>query len=316
MQIIGVTELVIGSLLMAYCAVELYRALIRFKESSYSATVFSRPIFSVSMILTVLFHVVYVALAIRYFLDRYWTWFDLVVCTVLLCGAFFGLTVIMVQNQMLDVIRQKADELVLTLVGAIEAKDPYTRGHSIHVSKLAELLYSHLPDSIRNKVNYINLRDASILHDIGKIGISDQILNKPDKLTQEEWMQVRKHPRVGMQILEQTSFSELGDIILCHHERLDQEGYYRVPADQIPLESKIIAITDTFSALYSDRVYRPRRSYEDAISILREAAGTQLDPELVEIFCSIPEKEIKALTTESFSAASIKPKPQTTASRQ
>jgi HD-GYP domain-containing protein (c-di-GMP phosphodiesterase class II) len=80
------------------------------------------------------------------------------------------------------------------------------------------------------------------------------------------------------------------EVIYCHHERIDGKGYFNIPSGQIPLEAKIISIADTFSALCTDRVYRPKKTYDDAIRIIREAAGTQLDEEIAEVFCSIPKK--------------------------
>lgn len=199
------------------------------------------------------------------------------------------------------VISKKTDEMVRTLVNAMEAKDQYTRGHSVHVSNLVEIFYDHLPDRLKKKIDKAHLTDAAILHDIGKIGISDDLLKKPGTLTEEEWAIIRQHPRMGKQILEQTSFKQVGHVILCHHERMDQQGYYRIPQEEIPLESKMIAIVDTFSALFTDRVYRPRKSFEEAVTVLKEVAGTQLDKELVDVFVSIPEQELLMASHDLFS---------------
>jgi HD-GYP domain-containing protein (c-di-GMP phosphodiesterase class II) len=137
------------------------------------------------------------------------------------------------------------------------------------------------------------LIDAAILHDIGKIGIPDSVLNKSGELTPEERHLIEQHATLGKKILEPTSYQLIGEIVCCHHERIDGKGYSKIPADKIPLESKIIAVADTFSALCTDRVYRPKKSYEEAVQIIKDVAGTQLDAEIVKAFCAIPKKELE-----------------------
>jgi HD-GYP domain-containing protein (c-di-GMP phosphodiesterase class II) len=170
--------------------------------------------------------------------------------------------------------------MVKSLVFAIEAKDLYTRGHSERVSKLSLKLGKRLGVKGRD---FEKLRWASILHDIGKIGISESILNKPGKLTDEEYAAIKEHPTKGYEILlpvDQLKSSLPG--ILHHHERMDGNGYpMGLKGDEIPFCARIIAVADTFDAISSTRSYRSAKSYQKALSIVSDVAGTQLDPRVV-----------------------------------
>lgn len=205
----------------------------------------------------------------------------------LLCAVFFY---IMIGNQlqMEDLIRQRKLEILRTFVNAIDRKDAYTRGHSEHVFQLVELIHAHLPEPMRISVSLPKLLDAAILHDIGKIGISDSILKKRDPLTDDEWTQMRRHAREGKRLLDDTCFTEIANWVLYHHERIDGRGYEGLPGADIPLESRIIAIADTFSALTTNREYRSAMSTENALRVLKSVAGTQLDSQLLECFFTIP----------------------------
>jgi len=173
--------------------------------------------------------------------------------------------------------------VVKSLVYTIEAKDVYTRGHSERVNyfsmQMAEQM--ELDEKTKDMLNW-----ASILHDIGKIGIPEEILNKPGKLTDAEYDIIKSHPEKGRNILEplkQLSGSVPG--IFHHHERNDGKGYpLGLAGDEIPLEARIIAVADTFDAINSSRAYRPAKTPKDALDILEAVAGEQLDAELVEIF--------------------------------
>ena len=120
-----------------------------------------------------------------------------------------------------------------------------------------------------------------------------------EHLTQEEWEIMQQHPKIGVEILEPLrSFSHIKPWILYHHERMDGRGYYGLKGTQIPLASRIIAVADTYSAVTMRRSYKAPRSHEEAIAILRNAAGDQLDPVLVEYFCAIPESELSRCAPE------------------
>ncbi len=171
---------------------------------------------------------------------------------------------------------------VKSLALTIEAKDFYTRGHSTRVVKYALAIAEGLGLSEKEKEI---IRNAGILHDIGKIAISDQILGKIDKLTEEEFDTIKKHPALGANILKPLSFlSTEISIILNHHERVDGKGYYKLSNEEIPLASKILIIADSYDAMTSDRPYRKALSKEQAIQELKNNVGTQFDPHLVEIF--------------------------------
>jgi HD-GYP domain-containing protein (c-di-GMP phosphodiesterase class II) len=181
--------------------------------------------------------------------------------------------------------------MVKSLVHAIEAKDVYTRGHSERVSeysmRIAEVLSL-------DKKDRDNLQWASILHDIGKIAISEQVLNKPGRLTDREYHHIQDHSRHGFNILSPLEqLSESLPAILHHHERFDGGGYPDgLKGEEIPLLARIIAVADTYDAMTSDRAYRPAKLQEEALEILEEVAGTQLDPRLAELFVEMIRQEL------------------------
>jgi putative nucleotidyltransferase with HDIG domain len=173
--------------------------------------------------------------------------------------------------------------VIKTLVHAIEAKDSYTRGHSERVNTLVITIAEAMDLS---PVDQEALSRAAILHDIGKIGISEKILNKPGKLTQEEFLRIQEHPEKGYTILKPIEqLNESLSAIRHHHERYDGTGYPSgLKGEEIPLYARIIALADTYDAMTSARSYRPNISYEDAVAEIVSVQGTQLDPELVQIF--------------------------------
>ena len=191
--------------------------------------------------------------------------------------------------------RKRSIEIIEMLIGVIEAGDSNLDGHSLHVHNLTMLLYDHLPFSYKRKVNKDDLEYASLLLDIGKLGVSRRILGKSGKLEGDEWAMMKRHPEIGVKILGSVKyFDRISDWVLYHHERVDGSGYYKLTGDQIPLASRIMAVADTYSAITRARSYKPSYDYEEATAELRLVAGTQLDEELVKIFCSIPTKRIAA----------------------
>ncbi|MDP4126227.1 MAG: diguanylate cyclase [Bacillota bacterium] len=155
--------------------------------------------------------------------------------------------------------------------------------HSKRVSSICEMIAIEL----NFKKAYINqIRMAGLVHDIGKIGISESILNKPQKLDMDEWEAIRKHPEAGWRILHSVNeFSELAEFVLSHHERWDGKGYPRgLKGDEIAIEARIIAIADSYDAMTSDRSYRKGISEDEAIDELRRCSGTQFDPHMVKLF--------------------------------
>jgi HD-GYP domain-containing protein (c-di-GMP phosphodiesterase class II) len=198
---------------------------------------------------------------------------------------------VIANSELYENLEQFIVNMVKSLVFAIEAKDLYTRGHSERVSKYSMLMGERLG---LDKKEFNNLKWASILHDIGKIGIPESILNKPDRLTDAEYAIIKKHPVKGTEILqpmEQLTGSIPG--IFHHHERYDGGGYPQgLKGEEIPLISRIIAVADTFDAINSTRAYRGSKSSEKALEIMGEVAGSQLDARIVDVFKKVYKEDM------------------------
>lgn len=172
-------------------------------------------------------------------------------------------------------------DTIASLIEAEEAKDIYTRGHSERVTKIALAIAGQL--GLNSEIKNIISR-SGILHDIGKIGISDTILHKKEKLTDEEWIVIRSHPQEAVKILEPLKFlTAERDIILQHHERWDGKGYPSGRKDtQIIKEALILAAADAFDAMNSRRSYREPLSKEAILGELSKSRGTQHSPEVID----------------------------------
>ena len=174
---------------------------------------------------------------------------------------------------------------VATLAGAIDAKDPYTRGHSQRVMEYALLGGKSLSLSTEEMET---LEYAGILHDVGKISIDARILNKPDTLTPSEWNIIREHPVMGANLLKDIPFlKKASKLVLHHHERYDGRGYPDgLKGEDIPLGARLIAVADAFDTMTTDRSYRPALTLDYSISELYGCSGTQFCPAAVEAFIS------------------------------
>ena len=178
-------------------------------------------------------------------------------------------------------MRKNYFETLNVLVRAIEASDPYTSGHSMRVSAYAEAIAKQvgLPQS---KIDLI--RSAALLHDIGKIGIDKNILNKTGRLEKEEFETIKSHPEIGATIIADLSYlSNISNIIRHHHERNDGKGYPDgLSHDNIPLETSILTIADSFDAMTTNRPYRSSLSLESALQEIKNNQGTQFNPDIVD----------------------------------
>lgn len=221
------------------------------------------------------------------------------VALIFFFGSLFVLLGLAIQFILTRAVKKSSLEIIQALVGAVEARDPNLNGHSQHVAKLAVLLCQKLPKETLKGLRVSELEYAALLHDIGKLGVPESILDKSSSLTPEEWDMIREHPRIGKNILAPLqNFREISDWVLYHHERMDGQGYYHLPGDQIPLPSRIIAVADTYSAITMTRSYHSSRDYAQAEKILRESAGTQLDPEITSVFLSIPPEDVEQCRPE------------------
>lgn len=169
------------------------------------------------------------------------------------------------------------------LVNALDARDPYTRGHSDRVADLAVRLAARL--GLESRVRD-RLQLAAYLHDVGKIGVADAILNKAGHLNEEEFAAMRTHPDIAARILE--DFENLRDILPAvrhHHERWDGSGYPdNLPGEEIPMAARILALSDAFDAMTSSRPYRPAMTAEQAAEEIRSGAGRQWPEGLAQVF--------------------------------
>ncbi len=176
------------------------------------------------------------------------------------------------------------------LTSAIDAKDSYTRGHSERVTDLSVKLAKAMNLS-NQEVESIKL--GGLLHDIGKIGIPEGILNKPGRLTNEEFDIIKSHPELGTKILGKVEFlSGIVSIIRHHHERYDGKGYPEgLKSTEIPLLARIISVVDTYDAMTTDRPYRKALSVEEAIAEIKKCSGTQFDPEVAANFVDLIQQK-------------------------
>ncbi len=229
---------------------------------------------------------------------------DYLVAGILFFGAIFVSLALVLMYYLVDSLKDRSMEITETLIGVIETRDSNLNGHSRNVEMLSMCLYRYLPASMKDGISPVSFEYAALLHDVGKLGVPESILNKPGKLTPEEWDVMKQHPKIAMDLLRSLpSFDEIKDWILYHHERMDGKGYYSIPGDDIPMAARIIAVCDTYSAITMRRSYKEKRTHEEAIDILKEVAGSQLDPDLVSIFLTIPKEELLACTPQTIDFA-------------
>jgi HD-GYP domain-containing protein (c-di-GMP phosphodiesterase class II) len=173
--------------------------------------------------------------------------------------------------------------LLATFSAALEARDPYLRGHSARVTAIAEGFALTLG---WNKSKLETLRLGGSLHDVGKIAVDTRILCKPGPLDDAELAQIRRHPVTGARLVESfADFEAALPYVLHHHERWDGQGYpHKLRGAAIPFEARVLGVADAFDAMTSLRPYRPALTVEQALAELERCAGTQFDPRLAETF--------------------------------
>lgn len=182
-------------------------------------------------------------------------------------------------------------ETVLALANAMDARDTYTNNHSQRLSSMAEIMCREIN---ANEEDVWAVHWAGMLHDIGKIGVPDQILRKKGPLTNEDWLIMKEHPDIGARIVAPVKkLGNVAPLIRAHHERYDGHGYPSgLKGKNIPMGARILSIADAYTAMTDERVYHKPLSQEDAISELRHKKETQFDPELVEVFISLLERGV------------------------
>lgn len=192
-----------------------------------------------------------------------------------------------------DVLRTLAD----ALAAAVDAKDAYTHAHSRNVSDLS-LYLARVMGYDDDFVEEIAL--GALLHDIGKIGVSDHVLKKPGRLNQEEWLEIQSHTEIGYQILSGIDGADrIREMVLYHHERPDGTGYpHGLSGTDIPIAARIIAVADAFDSMTADRVYQSHRTPEEALDEIMRLAGRQFDGDVVDALCQLMVYDGRSSTPE------------------
>jgi len=184
-------------------------------------------------------------------------------------------------------LEEAYDTTLENFMAALDLRDVETYGHSKTVARYSHVLAEAA--GIRDPRALDRIRKGALLHDAGKMAIPDAILKKPGPLDAKEWDVIRRHPALGYGLVRDAQPDrEVGDIILCHHERYDGAGYPKgLKGETIPLEARIFAVADTLDAVTSHRPYRAPRDFRAACGELQRNAGRQFDPQVVEVFCGL-----------------------------
>jgi putative nucleotidyltransferase with HDIG domain len=197
-------------------------------------------------------------------------------------------------------IRQHKIDLILSISKSLDSRDIYTGNHSQNVAEYAVLIAKEMGLS---KEKCENIYIGGLLHDIGKIGVPEHILNKPTNLTNDEFEQIKSHPKIGYDMIKHISFLKRDgvlDMVLHHHERFDGKGYpHGLEGKDIPFSARILAVADTFDAMTTQRCYKTPINFDYAISEIENCKGTQFDPEIADIFIKILKNGKKLISQAS-----------------
>ena len=195
--------------------------------------------------------------------------------------------------------KRRTFEIARALFGLLQAERPEIAASGIHVYLLTACFFDYLPINLKLKINDEELKYGALLHDIGKLAVPEEILNKAGKLEKKEMLLVRSHTDKSEMMLSGIGGLEnVAKWVKYHHERIDGKGYYSLKGDQIPLEARIIAIADTYSSIILGGSYKPTGTTEDALTVLRMDSGTQFDEELVDYFSHIPANRLNEAEEE------------------
>lgn len=208
------------------------------------------------------------------------------------------------QRSLLCQLARANEETLLGLVSALDLRERHTGSHSQRVRAYTELLASRFgaDDQSLREIGF-----GALLHDIGKIAVPDRILMKNGALTDEEWLEMRKHPENGYRILNEISFLEkAADMVYSHHERYDGNGYPRgLKGAEIPLGARLFMVADAYDALTSLRPYRSPMSYQGAITEIVNERGSHFDPAVVSTFMAISPEELRKIAARYMDTDSI-----------
>ena len=212
----------------------------------------------------------------------------------LLAGAAVNVAIFLENRRLFDDSERLMMGLLHALVAAVDAKDEYTRGHSVRVALFAKRLAEEAGyDAAFADRVYL----SGLLHDVGKIGVEDRVIRKPGKLDDEEFEQIKRHPEIGHRILRRVpGIDDILPGVLHHHEKVNGRGYpHGLTGEDIPLLGRLMCIADSFDAMTSSRTYRSAMPIEAALAEVQRCAGTQFDAALAETFCSIPRDDFAAM---------------------
>ena len=201
-------------------------------------------------------------------------------------------------------VRRKHNSVIAAMAAAIGLKDDMRAGHALRVSDLASILAQQMrvrPEDVQV------IQRATVLADVGKLEIAESILSKEGELSEDEWMEMRRHPELGSKILADVlHLGDAGEIVLAHHERFDGNGYpHRLKGDDIPLGARIYAVADSYIAMTSDRPHRKKMSHSKARREILRSSMTQFDPEVVRAFVHAAEIGLIGPPSESANGGEL-----------
>ncbi len=286
LYVISSLAILVGGFIILYAIIKYIKTLNFLKQEAFKTKIFTNKTSLICVIMMIFFFTSYIFMLV-YFTQINVTNAHCFISFVFLLGSIFVLLMTTIQKEMTSSIIEKNIAVITALINSIEAKDEYTRGHSENVKNIVELFYDALPFYIRKTIDKNNLLTAALLHDVGKIFVPDSIMNNYENASEDDFEILKSHTTNGEKILENIYFNDIPKWVKYHHERVDGLGYFKVTNKNIPIESKMIAIANTFSGLYFDGVYKKSYQFEEAIIIIKNLRGTELDKELVDIFCTI-----------------------------